>query len=93
MRKSRKEYGGMDQELEQKKRRGQEKKIRTMSRNFGSYKQSKLSETRRKGRYSAAKSSQLSWLDSTKRVYSTISSLLQSIVMLFGILYSGVVLC
>ena len=37
------------------------------SRHFGSYEQSKLSVTQRKGRYSAVKSSQLSWAGQYKK--------------------------
>ena len=37
------------------------------SRHFGSYKESKLRGTQRKGRYSAVKSSQLSWARQYKK--------------------------
>ena len=53
------------------------KELYSTSPHFGSYQQSKLSVTQRKGRYSAVKSSQLSWAGQYKKiVYSTISSLL-----------------
>ena len=48
-----------------------------ISRHFGSYKQSKLRGTQRKGQYSAVKSTQFSWAGQYKCVYSTISSLLK----------------
>ena len=52
-------------------------------RHFGSYQQSKLRGTGRKGQNSAVKSSQLKVgrQDSTKSGYSTISSLIQSTVI------------
>ena len=51
----------------------------SQSRHFGSYKESKLRGTQRKGRYSAVTSSQRSWAGQYC-VYSTISSLLQNTV-------------
>ena len=56
--------------------------VTSMPLHFSSYKPCKLRGTRLKGRNSAVQSSQLSWAGQYKKcVYSTISSLLQSIVM------------